>query len=54
MDLGNRLSEKFPEKVIDLCGNLSLGETAHIMKNTSIAVGGDTGAMHLATAAELG
>ena len=50
LDLGRSLSEKFPEKVIDLCGKLSLGETAHIMKNTRVAVGGDTGAMHLATA----
>ena len=50
VDLGSRLSEKFPEKVIDLCGKLSLGETSHIMKKARVAVGGDTGAMHLATA----
>ena len=50
VNLGSRLSEKFPEKVIDLCGKLSLSETAHIMKNARVAVGGDTGAMHLATA----
>ena len=50
VDLGNRLSEKFPKKVIDLCGKLSLDETAHIMKYARVAVGGDTGVMHLATA----
>lgn len=50
VDLGRRLNEKFPDKVVDLCGKLSLGETAHIMKRARVAVGGDTGAMHLATA----
>ncbi len=50
VDMSNRVSKKFPEKVIDLCGKLSLYETAHIMKHANVAVGGDTGVMHLATA----
>ncbi|MBI49143.1 MAG: hypothetical protein CL850_02500 [Crocinitomicaceae bacterium] len=50
VDLSKRVSKKFPKKVIDLCGKLSLSETAHIIKHANVAVGGDTGVMHLATA----
>ena len=48
--LGESLQAKHNDKVINLCGKLSLMETAHVMKNSLVALGGDTGAMHIATA----
>ena len=50
-DFGNKLENKFPNKVTNLCGTINLSETAFVMRNTELAIGGDTGAMHIATAA---
>ena len=48
--LGSSLASKFPKKVTSLCGLSTLSETAFVMRNSSLAIGGDTGAMHIATA----
>lgn len=49
-DLAKRFEDRYPSKVISAAGVCSLKETAHIMKYAQVAVGGDTGAMHIATA----
>ena len=49
-ELGSLLEGKFLNKVTNLCGKINLSETAHVMKNAEISLGGDTGAMHIATA----
>lgn len=51
-DLGNSLASSHPNNTISLCGKLSLAETTHVLKNTSLAIGGDTGAMHIAAAVQ--
>ncbi len=50
LHLGLSLKFKFPQKVKSLCGLTTLSETAFVMKNARLAIGGDTGAMHIATA----
>jgi ADP-heptose:LPS heptosyltransferase len=47
--LGDTLSSQFPH-VTSLCGKASLANTAHVLSQASLAIGGDTGAMHIATA----
>lgn len=49
-ELGSSLENKFPNKVTNLCGAINLSETAYVMQNCEVALGGDTGAMHIATA----
>ena len=49
-ELGLLLEGKFPNKITNLCGAINLSETAYVMKNCEVALGGDTGAMHIATA----
>jgi ADP-heptose:LPS heptosyltransferase len=49
-ELGSSLEKKFPNKVTNLCGAINLSETAYVMQNCEVALGGDTGAMHIATA----
>ena len=49
-ELGFSLEKKFPNKVTNLCGTINLSETAFVMRNSELALGGDTGAMHIATA----
>ena len=36
--------------VLNLCGQLSLLETTNVLQHSSLAIGGDTGAMHIAAA----
>jgi len=36
--------------ITSFCGKTTLQETAHILKNSKLAIGGDTGAMHIAAA----
>lgn len=47
---GEALELKFPEKVINFCGKLSLGGSAFILKNSSKVYTNDTGLMHIAAA----
>ena len=49
-DLAQRFTDRYPSKVISAAGTCSLKETAHIMRHALVAIGGDTGAMHIATA----
>ncbi|MFA5004885.1 MAG: glycosyltransferase family 9 protein [Candidatus Omnitrophota bacterium] len=44
------LAAKFRQKAIDLCGALSLGELAALMKRSALYICNDTGSMHLAAA----
>jgi ADP-heptose:LPS heptosyltransferase len=47
--LGDSLEAQFPH-VTSLCGKASLSNTAYVLEKSSLAIGGDTGAMHIATA----
>ena len=49
-ELGSSLEKKFSNKVTNFCGKINLSETAYVMQNCDVALGGDTGAMHIATA----
>ncbi len=49
VDLGLNLSNKFPS-CINLCGKLSLAQTAYVLKLCKIVVSADTGPAHIATA----
>lgn len=48
--IGSSLEKKSPNKVTNLCGAINLSETAYVMTKCKVALGGDTGAMHIATA----
>lgn len=49
-DQAKQLSADFSEKVINLCGQVSLGVSAGIIKYSTRVVSGDTGLMHIAAA----
>ena len=51
LDLASDLSAAHPN-VLNLCGQLSLLETTDVLKHSSLAIGGDTGAMHIAAAVQ--
>lgn len=51
LDLASDLSTAHPN-VLNLCGQLSLLETTDVLKHSSLAIGGDTGAMHIAAAVQ--
>jgi ADP-heptose:LPS heptosyltransferase len=44
------LAEKFPEKTINLCGKIGLGNSAGVIKHAHKVITGDTGLMHIAAA----
>jgi len=44
------ISDLTDNSITSFCGSSSLSETAHILKNSILAIGGDTGAMHIASA----
>ena len=44
------ISSLFPDKVTNLCGKLSLTESAQVIDNSMLVVCSDTGMMHLAVA----
>ena len=48
--VGERLSEKFPGKVTNLCGKLTLDQSAHVISNAEKVLTHDTGLMHIAAA----
>ncbi|PCJ80931.1 MAG: hypothetical protein COA49_06380 [Bacteroidetes bacterium] len=44
------ISENSENSITSFCGYASLSETAYVLKNSMLAIGGDTGAMHIASA----
>lgn len=44
------LKEKFPNNCINLCGKLTLGQSANIVKNATVLISGDTGLAHIGAA----
>lgn len=48
--IGQTLSELFPDKVINACGNYSLNESASIVQQAKQVITADTGLMHIAAA----
>lgn len=44
------ISEMFPDKVLNLCGILSIWQSAQIINNSAFVLTSDTGMMHLAAA----
>ncbi len=49
-EIAAKLSNEFPEKVINNCGKIGLGVSAGIIKHAERVVTGDTGLMHIAAA----
>ena len=49
-DEGTRLSSAHSEKIISVCGECSLTESALIIRNAALIISNDTGMMHLAAA----
>jgi ADP-heptose:LPS heptosyltransferase len=50
LEIGSKLNERYPEKVINLAGKLNLHESAAVIKKASYVITGDTGMMHVAAA----
>jgi heptosyltransferase-2 len=48
-EIASRIESTSP-LITSFCGTTTLKETAHILKHSRLAIGGDTGAMHLACA----
>lgn len=48
-----KIKENYTGKIIDLVGKTTLRETAALMKNIDIYLGGDTGPMHIAAACKI-
>jgi ADP-heptose:LPS heptosyltransferase len=47
---GIQLSEKFPNRVVNLAGKVSLNESAFVLKKSDFIITHDTGLMHIASA----
>jgi ADP-heptose:LPS heptosyltransferase len=47
---GKQIAELFPGKVISLCGQTTLNESASLVKNARLVLTNDTGLMHIAAA----
>ena len=47
---GNRISEQIHGKCVNLCGQLSLNESAAVLKESALVIANDTGFMHIAAA----
>ena len=50
LELGNLLVEKYKGRVISKCGQLSINESAAVLKRSEIVIAGDTGMAHIAAA----
>jgi len=48
-EIASRIESKSP-LITSFCGTTTLKQTAHILKHSKLAIGGDTGVMHLACA----
>jgi ADP-heptose:LPS heptosyltransferase len=49
-ELGERVNQVLPAKIVNLCGKLSINESAFVVKNARRIVTPDTGLMHIAAA----
>lgn len=47
---GKQIAEEFPNKVLNLCGQTTLNESASLVRNARLVVTNDTGLMHIAAA----
>lgn len=47
---GKKIANQFPEKVINLCGRISLNQSAAVIQNAIALLTNDTGLMHIAAA----
>lgn len=47
---GEKIAGQLPDKVLNACGNLSLHQSAGILKNAMVVITHDTGLMHIAAA----
>lgn len=52
-ELGEQLLTKFPNKVIQTCGELSLDESAQVVQTSKLLITSDTGLMHIGAALEI-
>jgi len=50
LEIAEALKSKFPSKVINQCGQLSLGKSAAYINYADAVISGDTGLMHIAAA----
>lgn len=48
--IGLKISEEFGVKVYNLCGKLSIGQSASVLRQAKIVITADTGMMHIAAA----
>ncbi len=44
------LEKSFPDSLINLCGKISLNQSAYVIKNANLVITSDTGLMHIAAA----
>ncbi len=44
------LEKRFPDSLINLCGKISLNQSAYVIKNANLVITSDTGLMHIAAA----
>ncbi len=49
-ETGNKLADLFPEQIVNLCGKLTVNESAFIIKHARKVITHDTGMMHIAAA----
>ena len=52
-NLAKKIEDRFPKKVLNLCGKTSIIELAAVLKNTKFLISNDSAPMHLATAINL-
>ena len=48
--MAKSIKTKFPKNCINLCGKLTLGQSAEIVKNAKVLISGDTGLAHIGAA----
>ena len=49
-EIGERLNNLYPEKIINYCGKININESAYVVKNAACVITHDTGMMHIAAA----
>ena len=48
--IGESLAKRFPDKLMNFCGKLSLGGSASLIRQSRVVISHDTGLMHIAAA----
>ena len=48
--MAESLEREFPDRFINLCGKLTLGQSAWVVKNAAVLISGDTGLAHIGAA----